>query len=195
MKQGLSEIIFILDMTGSMKKLATETVIGFNNFVEEQKKVPGEARLTLVTFNSERTEKVYDHVDLKSVVPMRQDQYIPDEYTPLLDTIGSTIVGVVERLKNTPEDERPEKVIVCIMTDGEENFSRVYNRRQIFDTITLQRKEHGWEFIFLGANQDVYHEAGGIGIDKMDTQSYDPTAKGTKVAYAGMSSTVTERRA
>lgn len=195
MKKGLSEIVFILDMTGSMKGLRAETVIGFNNFVEEQKKVPGEARLTLVTFNSEETKKVYDHVDLKDVAPMEESQYVPDAYTPLLDTIGSTITEVDHRMMGTPEEERPEKVIFCVMTDGQENFSHHYNRRQIFDMITLHRKEYGWEFIFLGANQDSYAEAGGIGIDRMDTQNYDPTAKGTKMAYAHTSNLVSKHRA
>lgn len=194
MKQGLSEIIFILDMTGSMKPLAAETVIGFNNFIEEQKKVPGEAKVTLVTFNSNSTEKVYDRVDLKAIQSMLQDQYKPDGMTPLLDTMGNTIREVDDRLKNAPEDGKPEKVIVVVMTDGEENFSRHYGRKQIFDMVTTQKDAHKWEFVFLGANQDSYLEAGRLGIDGKDASNYNATAKGMRAAYASAGRSVTGYR-
>lgn len=189
-----SEIVFILDMTGSMLKLASEAVIGFNNFIEEQKKVPSEATVTLITFNSENTTTVYDNVDLAAIQPMPQDQYWPNGLTPLLDTIGNTINAVGDRLKNMPQEERPEKVIVTIMTDGRENFSHHFNRKQIFDMVKHQKDVYKWEFIFLGANQDSYLEAGKLGIDPKDIQNYMADPAGTKMAYAHISSLTTNYR-
>ena len=189
-----SEIIFILDMTGSMQPLASETVIGFNNFIEEQKEVPGDAVLTLITFNSNKTEKVYDCVDLKDIKPLIQSQYYPDGMTPLLDTMGNAIQEAGERFKNMPENQRPEKVIVSIMTDGEENFSHYFSRKQIFDMVKHQKDIYKWEFIFLGANQDSYLEAGRLGIDAKDTGNYTHDALGTRTAYTVASSKVTSYR-
>ncbi len=194
MKQGLAEIIFILDMTGSMQPLAAETVIGVNNFVEEQKKVPGQASMTLVTFNSNNTSKVYDCVDLATIQPMKPSDYVPDGMTPLLDTIGNAIDETGERLKSVKDEELPEKVIVVVMTDGEENFSRRYDRKQIFDMVTRQKDEYKWEFVFLGANQDSYLEAGRLGVDKNDTHDWKPTSAGVKAAYVSAGRSVSSYR-
>lgn len=194
MKKGLSEIVYILDMTGSMKPLEVEAVVGFNNFIEDQKKYPGEALVTLVVFNSQETRRVFDRVNLKNISPMEQKDYKPDSLTPLLDTIGNTINSVGETLKNTPESERPENVIFVIMTDGEENFSRKFKRKQIFDMVTHQKEVYKWDFIFMGANQDSYLEAGRLGIDTKDTQNYDFSTNGIRIAYATASCGVGARR-
>ncbi len=188
------EIIFILDMTGSMQPLAAETVIGVNSFIEEQKKVPDEANMTLITFNSNNTSKVYDCVDLATIQPMKTSDYVPDGMTPLLDTIGNAIDETGERLKSVKDEELPEKVIVVVMTDGEENFSRRYDRKQIFDMITRKKDEHKWGFIFLGANQDSYLEAGRLGVDKNDTHDWVPTNAGVKAAYASAGQGVSNYR-
>lgn len=184
-KSKVVEIVFVLDMTGSMKSLASETVIGFNNFLDEQKKVPGKANITLVTFNSYETKKVLDKVDLAKAKSINHSDYKPDGLTPLLDTIGNSI----DELKGTKN-----KVIFAVMTDGEENFSRKYNRKQIFDLVQEQKDKHKWEFIFLGANQDSYLEAGKLGIDAKDTANYDATAQGTRTAYTNVSASVTSYR-
>ena len=190
----VSEIVFMLDMTASMQPLAAETVIGFNNFIEEQKKVPGEAKVTLITFNSNKTEKVYNCVDLTTIQPMKQEEYRPNGMTPLLDTIGNTIKETGERLKNTDEPDRPEKLIVCIMTDGEENFSHTYDRKQVFDMVKHQKDVYKWEFVFLGANQDSFLEAGRLGVDKKDIQNYTSDSDGLKAAYTFTSAAVTQYR-
>lgn len=184
-KSKTVEIVFVLDMTGSMQPLASETVIGFNNFLVEQKKVPGKANITLITFNSYKTKKLLDKVDLTKVDSINHSDYRPDGLTPLLDTIGN-VIDEFKGIKN--------KVIFAIMTDGEENFSRKYNRKQIFDLVAEQRDKHKWEFIFLGANQDSYLEAGRLGIDPKDITNYDATAMGTRTAYSNLSASVTSYR-
>lgn len=194
MKQNHSDITFILDMTGSMAKVASEAVDGLNNFIEKQKKVPGTANFSMVTFNSVETKKVFDNVNLVDMEPMSHDDYVPNHMTPLLDTLGNEIHSIGERLKNLPEEERPDTVIVAIMTDGEENFSKKFNRKQIFDMVTHQRKKYNWKFVFLGANQDSYAEAGGYGIDLGTTHNYDHTKVGTMDAYSRLSATVTSLR-
>lgn len=184
-KSKTVEIVFVLDMTGSMKPLASETVIGFNNFLDEQKKVKGKANLTLIIFNSLETKKLLDKIDLAKAEPISHSDYRPDGLTPLLDTIGNSI----DEFKGTKN-----KVIFAIMTDGQENFSRKYGRKQVFDLVAEQKDKYKWEFIFLGANQDSYLEAGRLGIDKKDIANYDFTAQGTRAAYAGVSASVTSYR-
>ena len=179
------EIVFVLDMTGSMQPLAVETVIGFNNFLDEQKKVSGKANITLITFNSDETKKVLDKVDLTKVESINHSDYRPDGLTPLLDTIGNAI----EEFKTVKN-----KVIFAIMTDGEENFSHKYDRKQIFDLVTEQKDKHKWEFIFLGANQDSYLEAGRLGIDGKDTANFNFSAVGSRAAYSSLSHSVTSYR-
>lgn len=194
MNNNLAELVFILDMTGSMQPLRAEAVQGFNNFLEEQKKVPGDALITLITFNSGETKRVYDRVPLPNAASMAPTSYNPDNMTPLLDTIGNTIEEVGHALKVIPEEERPGKVIFVIMTDGEENFSLKYDRKAVFDAITHQRDVYKWEFIFLGANQDSYLEAGLVGVKVADTQNYRHDADGMQAAYSFASARATAYR-
>lgn len=184
-KSKVVEIVFVLDMTGSMKPLASEAVIGFNNFLDEQKKVKGKANLTLIIFNSLETKKALDKVNLAKAESINHSDYRPDGLTPLLDTIGNSI----DEFK-----AMNSKVIFAIMTDGEENFSRKFNRKQIFDLIAEQKDKDKWEFIFLGANQDSYLEAGRLGVDKKDTANFDFTAKGMRGAYSKLSASVASYR-
>lgn len=184
MKKGMNEIVFVLDMTGSMHPIRQETVVGCNNFIEQQKTGPGEARFTLVVFNSNEHKTIHDGIPIMDIRPIDESIYRPDGMTPLLDAIGRTIDSTGTRLSSMPEDQRPEKVIFVIMTDGEENWSKTYSLQKVVDMIKHQKEAYSWEFIFLGANIDAFHEAGKLGIKAVDTQQFDPTANGVKMAYA-----------
>ncbi|MBF0101651.1 MAG: VWA domain-containing protein [Desulfobacterales bacterium] len=189
MKQGLSEIICIIDRSGSMGSIKNDAIGGFNTFLEEQKKLPEEATLTYIQFDTEY-EVVHENKPLKDIQPINETIYIPRGATALLDAIGKTIDSTGKRLSNIPEEKRPEKVIVAILTDGEENSSSVYNLSKIKQMIQHQKEKYSWEFIFLAANQDAFSEAMKIGIDTKDAFDFSPTGTGVKEAYATMSSRV-----
>ena len=137
-----------------MKDMELEARNGFNAFLESQQKLPGEARLTLVLFDHEYIV-AHDGVPIKDVPSLDEHTYVPRGTTALLDAIGRTINTIGERLDKAPEPERPGKVIVAILTDGLENASQEFKRKQIFKMIKHQREVYSWEFIFLGARQDA----------------------------------------
>ncbi|MBF0242657.1 MAG: VWA domain-containing protein [Desulfamplus sp.] len=193
MKQGLSEIICIIDRSGSMETIKNDAIGGFNTFLEEQKKVPGEATLTYIQFDDEY-EVVHENKPLQNVEPINDKVYMPRGTTALLDAIGKTIDSTGKRLANMPEKNRPEKVIVSILTDGEENASCQYDLAKIKDMITHQKEKYSWEFIFLAANQDAFAEAEKIGIDTKDAFNFAATGQGVREAYVDMSDSVTFMR-
>lgn len=180
MKNGLTEIIFIIDKSGSMQPLIDDTIGGFNGFVEEQKAVDGEARLTTILFN-ERSMKLHDSIDVREVRPLDRTAYTVSGGTAMLDAIGEAINNVQQRIDNTLEDYRPEHIICVITTDGQENASRHFTKDQLQKMIDHQTKDHGWEFIFLGANMDAVHEAASIGI--MNSATYFADSVGTRTVY------------
>ncbi|MDZ7757220.1 vWA domain-containing protein [Rhodohalobacter sp.] len=146
MKEGLAEIICIIDRSGSMGLIKRDAIAGFNTFLEEQKKLPGEATLTLIQFNTE-SEVIHENKPLSEVNPISNKDYIPSGSTALFDAIGKAIDSTGRRLANTPEENRPEKVIVAILTDGQENASKTFNLRIINDMIRHQREDiHGSSF-------------------------------------------------
>jgi len=189
MKKGLSEIICIIDRSGSMGSIKNDAIGGFNTFLEEQKKLPGEATLTYIQFDTEY-EVVHENKPLQNVPPIDDKVYIPRGSTALLDAIGKTIEATGKRLANTSENNRPEKVIVAILTDGEENASHQYDLSKIKEMIKHQKEKYSWEFIFLGANQDAFAEAAKIGIDAKDSFNFAATGKGVKAAYINMGNSV-----
>lgn len=191
--QDLTEIICVIDRSGSMDSIKTDAIGGFNSFINEQKKVPGEARLTLVLFN-DGYEFLHEGIPLEDVPPLDETTFVPAGMTALLDAVGRTIDSVGERLSKTPEPERPSQVIMAILTDGEENHSTEYTREQVFQRITHQRDVYKWEFMFLAANQDAIEEGSKIGIDAADAFNFDATDQGTKAAYMTMSESITTRR-
>lgn len=194
-KEILSEIVFILDMTGSMQNLKDDAVGGFNSFMEEQKKVPGKCLVSLILFNSGEYIKVHDGIDIKKVSELTLKTYVPNHMTPLLETISRTIDEVNARIGETSKAKRPEKVIVAIMTDGQENQSAPqFTRRFVFDKITNQKETHKWEFIFMGANQDSYLEGGKLGFDAKDIKDFAATPKGLRGAYTHTSNLTAEYR-
>lgn len=191
MKKDLTEIIFILDKSGSMESTKDETIQGFNNFLNEQKKLPGEAKMTLRLFASAGNDLLtYDGQDIKKIPALTEQTYQPNGWTALFDAIGTSINEVGERLANTPEEERPEKVIVVILTDGQENNSKHFTCDQIRDMITHQTDVYSWQFVYLGANQDAFANGSSLGIAKAGIANYKSTPDGTRLAYNSLNSTV-----
>lgn len=165
MKKDLTEIVICLDESGSMGSVVTDTIGGFNVFLETHQKLPGEAKLTLVKFDT-KYEIVYNGVDIKKIPVLNNKTYSPGGMTALNDAVGKTIDEVGRRLATTSEDERPEKVIFMVLTDGEENSSHEYTKEQIKEKTEHQKNTYQWEFVFIGADQDAWSNARGIGIDR-----------------------------
>jgi uncharacterized protein YegL len=188
-----SKIVVIADRSGSMESIKNDAIGGFNNFIDEQKKVDGEADLSLILFDHEY-EVSYKNVDIKDVQHLNNETYVPRGMTALLDAIGKTITDVGIELHNLAENERPNKVIVCIITDGEENSSKEYTKSKIKEMVEHQRNKYSWEFIFFGANMDAVTEGVQYGFSPMQCTTYASTADGINVAYRGMSATVTQLR-
>jgi uncharacterized protein YegL len=190
--KNLTEIIFIIDKSGSMQNLVDDTIGGFNGFVENQKSLDGEAYLTTVLFSTDRV-KLHDHIDIREVPAMDRKQYVASGMTAMLDAIGETIKEVQGRIDDTPVEERPENILCVITTDGQENSSHTYNKSTIQRMIEHQTKGHGWQFIFLGANMDAVEEASRIGIDMAATYTAD--SLGTKAVYDSINCAASSYRA
>lgn len=186
MKIGLTEIVVILDRSGSMNTRRDETITGFNAFVEAQQKGPGEARLTLIQFD-DQYEPNYEGKDIREVPQLTLQTYIPRGYTALHDAIGRTILGVGARLAAQPEEVRPEKVLIQVITDGYENASHEYTRDKLKAMIQHQEEQYHWLFTFMGTNQDAVLEAASFGIASGQSMSYGMGTVGTANMFAGMS--------
>ena len=176
-----TEIIFIIDKSGSMSHLAADTIGGFNGFIASQKALDGKATLTTVLFDT-TYKTLHNGVDIQEVKPMTASDYVAYGGTAMLDAIGETINKVQDR-HDELGSEKPEKVIFVITTDGEENSSRRFNKAQIEKMIKHQTNGHGWEFMFLGANMDAVKEAASIGISYDRAVNYAYTAQGTSAVY------------
>lgn len=191
MKQGLTEIIFILDQSGSMNCMKNDAIGGFNSFLADQQNQEGEANLTLVLFDSHYYLK-HHGVDIKKAEPLTEATYIPSGSTAYFDALGKTIDDVGYRLSNTPEHERPEKVVLAVMTDGEENSSKEYTARMIKDKIQHQEEKYNWKFIFLAANQDAFDAASKIGINNYSNFNFTP--QGMDNMYSTLSKGISNYR-
>lgn len=189
MKKNLTELVFILDKSGSMNGLEEDTIGGYNSMLEKQRKVDGECIITTVLFDN-HYELLHDRIDIRAVRPITRKEYFVGGSTALLDAIGRTIrkIGTVQ--ENTAEDYRAEKVMFVIITDGAENASRHYCSMQIRQMIQRQKERYGWEFIFLGANIDAVETAGRFGIDADRAVDYVPDGKGTELNFRVMSEAV-----
>lgn len=192
-KPNLVEIVCVVDRSGSMDLIKTDAIGGFNHFLEEQKKLPGEARFTLALFDHEY-EVLFDNVNIQDVPPLNEATYCPRGSTALLDAIGRAIVTVGGRLSKTPEHERPSKVIVAILTDGLENASSEYKRSKIFEMIKHQGEVYSWAFIFLAANQNAIQEGASLGISTKDSHNFVATGVGVRAAYSCMTQSVVSYR-
>lgn len=183
MRQDLTEIIAILDRSGSMSSIAQDMRGGFMTFINEQKKIPGDLRVSLYQFDSVY-EVVYEN---RSVQDIHELTLVPRNNTALLDAVGRAINDTGRRLAAMHEHERPHKVIVMVITDGEENASREYTRERIKGMIEHQEKKYGWTFIFLGANQNAFHEASAMGFQSGNTMNFAANSRGTEAVYKGLS--------
>jgi uncharacterized protein YegL len=191
-QDNLTEIVCIIDRSGSMQSIREDAQGGFDSFIEEQQKEEGKATVTLAQFDNEY-EMVWSNRPLETI---KKGEYLlmPRGQTALLDAVGKTVGLVGERLSKTDEAERPGKVLVMIITDGMENHSKEYNRKQIMEMINHQRDKYNWDFLFLAANQDAIGEARGIGIKGAHAMNFAATGQGVKSAYAGMSRGVSKYR-
>jgi uncharacterized protein YegL len=193
MKQNLTEIVFILDRSGSMSSLVSDTIGGFNSFIEQQKKEQGEAKITTVLFD-DQYEVLHNCVDIHEIKELTEREYSARGMTAMLDAIGKTINDVGDRLSKTKESERPKKVIFVITTDGLENSSREFSKPRIKEMIEHQRNKYNWNFLFLGANIDSIAEAGSLGIDINYASNYSATAIGTQSLYGAVSKATSSLR-
>jgi len=198
-KEGLSDIVVLLDRSGSMMKIRDDAIGGFNGFIEDQKAVPGEAVVTLVQFDTQDPhEVVYGRTSLGEVPELTGDTYMPRASTPLYDALAFTIDHIGGILDKLPEEEKPEHVVFAILTDGLENSSREYDKAAVFARVSHQQEKWGWKFIYLGANQDAMVEAAFLGI-KYDPQgqniaNFVASAEGTEKAYRSASRSATHYR-
>lgn len=189
MKKGLTELVFILDKSGSMAGLESDTIGGFNSMLKKQREVEGECRITTVLFDN-RYELLHDRIDIRAVSPMTEKEYRVGGSTALLDAIGRTIHKLVSVQKNTAEEYRAESVMFVIITDGQENASREFSPDQIKSMIQMEKEKYGWEFVFLGANIDAVETAGRFGIAADRAADYLADGAGTRLNFRMMSETV-----
>ena len=193
MKKGLTELVFIIDRSGSMSGLEADTIGGFNGLLEKQKREEGEAFVSVVLFD-DRTEVLYDRVDIRKVEPMNDTQYYVRGCTALLDAVGGAIHHIGNIHKYAREEDVPEKTLFIITTDGMENASRVYSYDKVRSMIERQKEKYHWEFLFLGANIDAVKVAGRFGIKASRAVRYEHDEVGTRLNYDVMSKAVSYAR-
>ena len=194
MKKGLTELKFILDRSGSMSGLGSDTIGGYNAMLEKQKKEPGEAVITTVLFD-DKYELLHDRINIRGIEPITEKEYYVRGTTALLDAVGRTIGKIGNVQKHTAEDERAENVMFVITTDGMENASREYSYEKVRRMIEHQKNKYGWEFIFLGANIDAVDTAERFGIGQDRAVNYNADSEGTLLNYEVISETVSNLRA
>ena len=193
MKKGLTELVFILDRSGSMSGLETDTIGGYNAMLEKQKKGPGEAVMTTVLFD-DGYELLHDRMNLRSIQPLTDNEYFVRGTTALLDAVGKTILNINNVQKCTAQEERAENVLFVITTDGMENASREFSYEQVRNLIEQQKRNYGWEFLFLGANIDAIATANRFGIKKDRAANYHADSDGTQLNYDVLSETISSLR-
>jgi uncharacterized protein YegL len=192
-KQGKTEIAAIIDRSGSMSTIKNDVIGGFNQFLKSQQEQAGEATMTVVQFDNQY-EITVDGKNISEVEELNENTFVPRGMTALLDAIGTTINSLGERFAKMNEEDRPEHVIVSIITDGDENSSREFTRDQINKMITHQQEKYNWKFIFLAANQDAIANARSIGISKDYALNFDANARGIQGVYNAIGTTVSNLR-
>ncbi len=193
MKKNLTEMVFILDKSGSMGGLEEDTIGGFNAMIEKQKRLDGDAVVSTVLFNHE-TKVLHDRVDLKAVTLMDKHTYVVGGMTALLDAVGKSIHHIRSIYAETLREDRPEKVIFVITTDGLENASREFTYAKVKAMIEETKQKYDWEFLFLGANIDASEEAGKLGINRDRSVRYMHDRKGTEVHYNTVNEAISSMR-
>ena len=193
MKKNLTELVFILDRSGSMAGLEGDTIGGFNAMLQKQRGEPGEALISTVLFDN-KTEVIHDRVPLDRVSALTEKEYFVRGCTALLDAVGGAIHHIGNVHKYAREEDRPEKTLFVITTDGMENASRRYTYDKVRAMIERQRDKYGWEFLFLGANIDAAREAARFGIRSDCAADYHADSVGTEVIYEAVSEAVCQVR-
>ena len=184
MKKGLTEMLFILDRSGSMSGLETETIGGYNGLIEKQRHVEGSAIVNTVLFDGEMNV-IHNRVPLEKVKPLTEKEYYARGCTALLDAVAKSVKHIRKVQKGLPEEEKPEHTIVVITTDGEENSSREYTLDKVKRLVKRMQEKHNWEFMFLGANIDAISAAGRIGISADRAVRYKSDRRGTAIGQTG----------
>lgn len=193
MRKGLTEIVFILDRSGSMRGLEADTIGGFNSMIAKQKKEDGEAYVSTVLFD-DQCEVLHDRVPMDKVPVMTDEEYYVRGCTALLDAVGGAIHHIANVHKYARDEDRPEKTLFVITTDGMENASKHYSYEKVQAMIKKEQEKYGWEFIFIGANIDAVQEAKRFGIRKERAVNYVHDEMGTEAVYRSVSKAVCAMR-
>lgn len=194
MKNNITELVFILDRSGSMGGLEKDTIGGFNSMIEKQKKLSGKAFVSTILFDNV-SEVLHDRESLEKIEPMTENDYYVRGCTALLDAIGGAIHHIGNIHKYARKEDVPEHTMFVITTDGMENSSRNYDLKTVKKMIERQQKKYGWEFLFIGANIDAVQTAGSFGIPKNRAVNYNADSVGTRVVYENVSKAVSQCRA
>lgn len=193
MENKTTELVFILDKSGSMSGLETDTIGGYNSMLKKQQDEPGEAIVTTVLFD-DKYEILHDRTNIKGIKPITDKEYFVEGSTALLDAIGKTINKIVNATKHTSKEHQADQVMFVITTDGMENASKEYNYKKIKEMINHQKTKYKWEFIFLGANIDAVAAARDIGIDEDRAANYHADGEGTILNYNVVSEAISFMR-
>ena len=193
MRENLTELVFILDRSGSMSGLESDTIGGFNSMIAKQQKEEGEAIVSTVLFD-DATDVIHDRVPIADVKKMTGDDYFVRGCTALLDAVGGAIHHIGNVHKYAREEDRPAKTLFVITTDGLENASRRYSFKDVKKMIERQKEKYHWEFLFLGANIDAVEVAGNLGINRDRTANYHCDVRGTALNYQVLEAAVSRVR-
>ena len=192
-KNNIVDVVFILDRSGSMGGLESDTIGGFNSMLEKQRKIEGKAFITTVLFD-DQYELLHDRVNIAKVNNITEKEYFVRGSTALLDAIGKTIAKEKAIQDTLGKNEKADKVLFVIITDGLENASKEYNSSTVKKLIETQKEKYGWEFLFLGANIDAIETASAIGISAERAVNYNSDSVGTQLNYKSLNNAVSEVR-
>lgn len=193
MKTNRTELVFLLDRSGSMNGLENDTIGGYNAMLEKQKAEPGDAFVTTILFDDQQ-EVLHDRIDIRGIAPITEREYYVRGTTALLDAMGCAMKKISNVQKYTAPELRADKVLFVITTDGLENASREYSYDRIRAMVEERKERFGWEFLFLGANIDAIAAAGRIGIHADRAVNYHADSEGTQLNYRAVSAAISEMR-
>jgi hypothetical protein len=195
MNNEYTHMAVILDRTGSMESIRDDTIGGFNTFLEQQQAESGKATLTLVQFDSQDPyEELYKFTPVKEISPLTRETYVPRASTPLLDAMGRGINDLEKSVTDLPDSKRPSRIVMIIITDGQENASREFRKDQI-EKMIREKQEKDWQFVFLSADLAAIDDALSTGVQAASTMSFDKSTKGTRSVWESVSLRVSDYRA